>query len=152
MGRVMGTFQNSDRPHRRLCAQLRTAVARLRSGPRHRASEKTNRLQPALFVLGVGEFFFRRDRDNQQNVPCSSSVKRLEQNVVNHVLAPHGVHPAETLQSDDANDPVLVAEFHLIRGWEAPSRIFLSLRATAIEAPLFEKPAGPPEVDRRLSL
>ena len=56
------------------------------------ASRKRNRLQPALVVLGVGDFFLRGDSDDQQDVSLLLPGQVGRQDVVDQVLALHGVH------------------------------------------------------------
>src|SRR5437588_11050044 len=71
-----------------------------------------------VFVPSIGDLFLGGDTDDQHDVPPFLTGQVGRQDVVNQVLPLHAIHTAEALRGDDANDPVLVAEVHLVRGWE----------------------------------
>src|SRR5262245_2217588 len=71
-----------------------------------------------VFVHGVGDFFLGGETDDQQHLPPLLLGQVGRQDVVNEVLTLHGIHTLEALRGDDPDDPVLVAEMHLVRGRE----------------------------------
>ncbi len=90
-----------------------------RSGRRGRWGEAVRPLA-VLFILvvGVSDFFFGGHGDDHQDV--SSLLPRQVgcQEFVDQLLALHGIHAAKSLRGDNPDDPIVVAEFHLVGGRE----------------------------------
>src|SRR5207253_288232 len=78
-------------------------------------------------VPGIGGFFLGGDGDDQQDALPLFPGQLAGQDIVDPVLALHAMHASESLGRNDPDDPVIVAEFHLVWGRKALLQNLLEL-------------------------